>query len=73
MPWSTTEALILQHGCWTGEAPENDAMPEHAVVPLPGRPVALVPAAVGFSIWLGPDGVPESGDERAGTLHAFCP
>lgn len=73
MPWSTVEALILQYGCWSGIAPQGRPVPRHAVVSLPGRPAALVSARVGFSIWLGPDGVAGTGDERAGILHAFCP
>ena len=54
--------LVERHDCWTGEAP-GGVIPGHAVVTLPGERAALVPAEVGFGIWL--DGDP-------GRLHAFC-
>jgi hypothetical protein len=73
MPSSRVEELVLQHGCWSGPAPPDAPVPQHAVVTLPGRPAALVSWRIGFAIWLGPDGIPDSGDESAGTLHAFCP
>ena len=66
------EVLAFEHGCWTGDAPAG-ALPQHAVVTLPGRAPSYVSADVGFAIWLGPDGVPGTGDERAGVLTAFCP
>ena len=55
--------LVDRHDCWTGAGPEG-VIPGHAVVTLPGERAALVPAEVGFGIWL--DGDP-------GHLHAFCP
>lgn len=60
---SRVETLIEQHGCWTGEAPE-DTIPGTAIVTLPGRGAERLPADVGFRIWQG---------ERDGELHAFCP
>jgi hypothetical protein len=54
--------LVERRDCWTGEAPAG-VVPGHAVVTLPGERAALVPAEVGFGIWL--DGDP-------GRLHAFC-
>jgi hypothetical protein len=71
-PWSRAETLIRENGCWTDEAPAG-VVPSRAVVQLPGQDVRLVPAAIGFELWLGPDGVAGSGDERAGVLLAFCP
>lgn len=68
------EVLALEHGCWTeGNAPSGAPVPTHAVVTLPGRAPAYVPAQVGFAIWLGPDGVADTGDEKPGVLTAFCP
>ncbi len=69
---SPAEVLIVQNGCWTGQAPPG-VEARHAVVMLPGQPARLVPAGVGFDIWLGPDGKSGTGDERPGTLYAFCP
>ena len=57
------EDLVADHACWSGAAPAG-AVPGHAVVTLPGRRPALVPADLGFAIWL---------DGRPGVLHAFCP
>jgi hypothetical protein len=71
-PASQVERLIAEHGCWTGDAP-GSAIPGRAVVTLPGRKAHVVSSDVGFALWLGPDGTPGSGDERAGRLHAFCP
>lgn len=64
--------LVAKHDCWTGEAPEG-VIPERAVVSLPRKQPAVVKSDVGFDIWLGPDSTPNSGDERPGTVHAFCP
>jgi len=73
VPGPSVEALVLLYGCWTGQAPRDAPIPQHAVVTLPGRPPALVPSDVGFAIWLGPDGTPRTGDERPGIVSAFCP
>jgi hypothetical protein len=72
MPTTRAEVLVIEHGCWSHEAPEG-VEARHAVVQLPGRDAELVPARVGFELWLGADGVPASGDERPGLLFAFCP
>lgn len=58
-----TQELLTDHGCWSGQAPAG-AVPGHAVVTLPGAEPTLVPADVGYGIWL--DGDP-------GELHGFCP
>ena len=55
--------LVHRNRCWTGQA-HAGVIPTHAVVTLPGAEPALVPADVGFGIWL--DGDP-------GVLHGFCP
>lgn len=60
---SAAERLAAAHDCWTDDAPAG-VVPAHAVVTLPGDRPRVVPADVGFGIWL--DGDP-------GTLHAFCP
>jgi hypothetical protein len=54
--------LFTRNHCWQGEAPAG-VVPGHAVVTLPGAMPALVPADVGYGIWI--DGDP-------GELHAFC-
>jgi hypothetical protein len=58
------DELVADHGCWTGAAPDPTVIPGSAVVTLPGREPALVPADIGFEIWL---------EGRPGTVHAFCP
>jgi len=65
--------LIERHDCWTGEAPDPDIIPGHAIVTLPRQIAQRVSSDVGFGIWLGPDGKSGTGDERAGDLWAFCP
>jgi hypothetical protein len=62
--------LIDAHNCWTsGPAP---CIPGRAIVEVHGAAVC-VDAKVGFAIWLGPDGVPATGDELPGRVYAFCP
>ena len=56
-------ALMEAHACWSG-GQHDDVIPGHAVVTLPGERPELVPAEVGFRIWL-------EGDP--GRLHGFCP
>ncbi len=56
--------LVVRHHCWRSSAPEQAGIPGHAVVARSGRRARLVPAEVGFGIWL---------DDRPGTLYAFCP
>lgn len=46
-------------------------IPGHAVVTVGGR-TRLASGDLGFSIWLGVDGEPGTGDETAGVVHAFC-
>ncbi|MEZ5096285.1 MAG: hypothetical protein R2731_09255 [Nocardioides sp.] len=58
------ELLVVRHHCWTGAAPDPDAIPGHAIVTLPGRRPELADSSVGFAIWL--EGAP-------GHVHAFCP
>lgn len=72
---AVVERLVERHGCWTGEAPPEwqGEIPGHAVVTLPGRAPRRTPSSVGFDVWLGPDGQLATGDERPGTVHAFCP
>jgi hypothetical protein len=55
--------LIEKHHCWTGEAPADAPIPGHAVVTLPGGRPRLMPADVGFGIWL---------YREPGVVHAFC-
>jgi hypothetical protein len=55
--------LIERHRCWAGEAPTGAPTPAHAVVTPPGGSARVVPAEVGFGIWL---------DDDPGVLHAFC-
>jgi hypothetical protein len=52
------------HGCWSDAAPAGAPDPQHAVVTLPGESPRVVPADVGFGIWL---------EGKPGTLHGFCP
>ncbi|MFC4784542.1 hypothetical protein ACT8ZV_08715 [Nocardioides sp. MAHUQ-72] len=54
--------LVERHACWTGAAPHG-VVPTRAVVTRPGERARIVPARVGFDIWL---------DGRPGVLHAFC-
>lgn len=58
------DELIADHDCWSGAAPDPTVIPGHAVVTLPGEEPALLPADIGFEIWL---------EGRPGTVHAFCP
>ncbi len=58
------DELIAAHDCWSGDAPDPTVIPGKAVVTLPGAEPALLPADVGFEIWL---------EGRPGTVHAFCP
>ena len=66
------ERLESEHGCWTDAAPA-DVIPGHAIVALPGAAPKRANARVGFDIWLGEDGQPQTGDERGGVVYAFCP
>jgi len=56
--------LLERHGCWSDAAPAGAPEPGHAVVTLPGGAPRVVPADVGFAIWL---------EGKRGTLHGFCP
>ena len=70
---TVAEQLMAEHDCWQDGGPDG-AFPEHAVVELdPRRGPELVPSDIGFDIWLGPDALPNTEDERGGTLFAFCP
>jgi hypothetical protein len=68
-PPDPVQSLITEHRCF----PSPGQIPSGAVVTLPGQRPRLVPADAGFGIWLGPDGEQDTGDEREGVLHAFCP
>ncbi len=57
------ERIAARHDCWSGPAP-RDVEPTRALVTRPGQRARLVPADVGYGIWL---------DHDAGVLHAFCP
>ena len=57
-------ALLVEHRCWSGEAPAGAPEPMHAVVTAPGARPRLVDASIGYGIWL--DGDP-------GVLHGLCP
>jgi hypothetical protein len=59
---SRVERLMERHSCWSGEGPPG-VIPGRAIVSAPGGRAEVVPADVGFGIWL--DGEP-------GSLHAFC-
>ena len=60
---SRVETLLARHHCWSGRAPVGAPAPTHALVTPPGGRAHLVPAAVGYGIWL---------DGKPGVLHAFC-
>lgn len=47
-------------------------IPGHAVVTLPGQASRVVAGDVGFDVWLGPDEIAGTGDERPGVIHGFC-
>jgi len=55
--------LIERHHCWTGEQPADVEEPHRAVVTLPGGRPRMMPADVGYGIWL---------YREPGVLHAFC-
>lgn len=55
--------LVRQHHCWTEAAPPGAGIPSRALVTLPGERTRLMPARVGFDIWL---------RGAKGHVHAFC-
>jgi hypothetical protein len=59
---SRVERLMERHSCWSGEGPPG-VIPGRAIVSAPGGRAEVVPADVGFGIWM--DGDP-------GMLHGFC-
>ena len=73
--YSFADQLATQHHCWRGSSDRPaGAIPSRSVVEVDARRgPELKPADVGFAIWLGPDGKVGSGDERPGTVYAFCP
>lgn len=50
---------------------QEDTIPGHAVVTLPGQDATYVESSVGFDLW-GPDEKYGTADDLPGTLHAFC-
>jgi hypothetical protein len=55
--------LIEKHDCWSGDEPPGVEEPRRAVVTLPGGRPRIMPADVGYGIWL---------YHEPGVLHAFC-